>query len=206
MTALEMTNQDFMKDSKGRLVPIEQVREQDKLRDQVASDLARQAIHIHEALKEFKRQALDDIQQLIQIGAEKYDVQLAGDKGNISVTTYDGQYKVQRIYSERIAFTEELEAAKELFGHCLDRWTEGADNKIRTLVDRAFRTNGKGQIKTGELLGLLRLDIQDEEWQRACQALKDSINVEGTTVYVRVYQRIGHSEQYKMIPLDLASV
>lgn len=196
----------FMKNAQGHLVPEAQVREQDKLRDQVVTDLAMQAIHIHEALSAFKRKALADIADTIQIAADKWEVDLGGKKGNISLTSYNGEFKVQRVYAERITFTEELEAAKELFGRCLDRWTEKADTNIRALIDRAFRPNKSGQIRTAELLGLLRLEIDDAEWKTAVEALQASINVSGSTVYVRVYKRIPDTDKYQLIPLDLASV
>ena len=196
----------FMKNAQGHLVPEAQVREQDKLRDQVVTDLAMQAIHINEALSAFKRKALADIADTIQIAADKWEVDLGGKKGNISLTSYNGEFKVQRVYAERITFSEELEAAKELFGRCLDRWTEKADNNIRALIDRAFRPNNSGQIRTAELLGLLRLEIDDAEWKTAVEALQASINVSGSTVYVRVYKRIPDTDRYQLIPLDLASV
>lgn len=196
----------FMQNAQGHLVPEALVREQDKLRDSVVLDLARQAIHINSALAEFKKQALGDIGDVVDIAAEKYDVKLGGKKGNVSLTSFNGQFRVQRVYSEQISFTEELEAARELFGQCLDRWTENADNNVRALVDRAFRTNKNKEVKTAELLGLLRLEINDPQWEKAIEALKDSISVTGTAVYVRVYQRIPETDKYKLIPLDLASV
>lgn len=195
----------YMQDPAGRLVPEAQVREQDKLRDSVVNELAQEAIDISRRLIRFKSRALNDIKDLIQLAADKYEVDLGGKKGNISLTTYNGRYKVQRTYAENIRFTEELQAAQELFARCLDRWTENADTNVSALVDRAFRTSRSGQIKTGELLGLLRLEIKDPDWLRACEALKDSINVTGSTVYVRVYERIGDSDKYRLIPLDLAS-
>ena len=196
----------FMQNSQGHLVPEAQVREQDKLRDSVVNDLAAEAREISLRLMKFKRRALADISDLIQVAADKYEVDLGGKKGNVSLTSYNGKYRIQRVYSERIEFTEELHAAQALFGRCLDRWTEHADNNIRALVDRAFRTNSNGQIKTAELLGLLRLDIKDPDWQQACEALKDSITVSGTTVYIRIYERVGDSDRYRLVPLDLASV
>lgn len=196
----------FMQNAQGHLVPENQVREQDKLRDTTVIDLAARAIHIHEALKEFKKDALSDIGDVVQIAADRYDVQLGGKKGNVTLTSYNGQYRVQRVYAERLTFTEELEAARELFGSCIERWTEGASENIRALVDRAFKTNRTGQVKTAELLGLLRLEIEDPQWEKAIEALKDSISVTGTAVYVRVYQRIADTDKYQLIPLDLASV
>ena len=83
---------------------------------------------------------------------------------------------------------------------------EHADNNIRALIDRAFKTGKDKKLRTAELFGLLRLEIKDPDWLKACEALRDSIHVSGTVVYVRVYERIGESDRYRQIPLDLASV
>jgi len=206
MTSTTAIPEGYLQDAQGRLVPESQVREQDKLRDSIVRDLVAEALKINGGLKQFKARALNDIADVIQIAADKWEVDLGGKKGNITLLSFDGKYKVQRTYAERITFTEELEAAKELFGRCLDRWTADANVNIRALVDRAFRANKNGQIRTAELLGLLRLEIEDSEWEMACEALKQSISVNGSTVYIRIYERIGDSEHYRHIPLDLAGV
>jgi hypothetical protein len=195
-----------MRNAANHLVPIDQVREQDLLRDQVAREIAVEAVALNQRLREFKARALGDVADLVRIAGEKYEVNLGGKKGNVQISTYDGQYKVVRQVAERIAFTEELEAAKALINGCIDRWSEGANPHIRALVDRAFRTDTKGQIKTTAVLELLRLEIDDAEWQRAMEAIRDSIQSTGTATYVRVYQRIGDSDQYRAIALDLAAV
>lgn len=196
----------YMRNASGHLVPIDQVREQDLLRDQTARELATAAIALNTALADFKKKALGDIADLVQIAGERYDVQLGGKKGNVSITTYDGSYKVTRQVAERLAFTEELEAAKALINACIERWSQGASPHIRVLVDRAFRTDSKGQIKTAAVLELLRVEIDDKQWQHAMDAIRDSIHSTGTATYVRVYQRVGDSDQYRAIPLDLAAV
>lgn len=196
----------YMRNATGHLVPIDQVSEQDFLRDQVVRDLADRAIGLHHELATFKQRALRDIADLIQVAADKYEVQIGGKKGNVTLRSYDGQFRIDRAVQDRIAFTEQLEAAKELINQCIDRWSEGANPHIRALVDRAFRTDGGGNVKTAAVLELLRLDIQDDEWQRAMDAIRDSIQTLGSAVYVRVYERIGESDQYRAIPLDLAAV
>lgn len=196
----------FVKNAVGHLVPEHQVREQDKLRDSVARELATQAVAISEALAAFKAKALGDIADLIAISAEKYQVKLGGKKGNVSIVTYDGRFKIERAMAERITFTEEILAAKELIDQCIRKWSEGADQHLRILVDRAFRANRQGQIKTGDVLSLLRVEIEDPDWQRAMEALKDSIQVNGTAVYIRVYQRVGNTDRYDPINLNIAAV
>lgn len=196
----------YMKNAAGHLVPRAQVREQDLLRDETARRLAMQAIALHEQLKAFKAQSLADITDLVRIAGERYDVAIGGKKGNVSITSYDGEFKVQRSVADRIEFTEEIEAAKALINSCIARWSEGANDNIRALVDRAFRTDTKGQLKTAAVLELMRIDIDDAEWKRAMAAIRDSIQTTGTATYVRVYRRVGASDQYEAVPLDLAAV
>ena len=194
----------YMKNASGHLVPEAQVREQDKLRDQVARDLFQEALDLSERLKKFKSRALGDIADLVRIAGERYGVEMGGKKGNVTVNSYDGSLRIQRAHADQIAFTEELEAAKTLINGCIDRWSEGANPHIRVLVDRAFRTDTKGQIKTAAVLELLRLEIDDDEWQRAMEAIKDSIQSIGTAVYIRVYQRVGDTDRYDPVVLDIA--
>lgn len=196
----------YVRNGAGHLVPEHQVREHDKLRDAVASDLARMALDINKALVGFKIKALADIDDLIAISNEKYGVTIGGKKGNASITTYDGKFKVERQMAERLTFTEEILAAKELIDRCIRKWSEGADQHLRVLVDRAFRANKQGQIKTGDVLSLLRIEIDDADWKLAMEALKDSIQVNGTAVYIRVYQRVGETDRYDPINLSIAAV
>ncbi|MDR2452881.1 MAG: DUF3164 family protein, partial [Candidatus Accumulibacter sp.] len=177
----------YRRNAAGHLVPVEQIREQDLLRDEVVCHLALGAEKLAADLAEFKRRALADVADLVRIAAEKYGASLGGKKGNVSLMSFDGRYKITRTVAERIVFTEELEAAKSLIDGCITRWSSGANPNIRALVDRAFRTDSKGQIKTAAVLELLRLEIDDSEWRNAMQAIRDSIQAVGTAIYVRVY-------------------
>lgn len=196
----------YMRNAMGHLVPREQIREQDLLRDQVARSLAEEAMDLSNRLKAFKLRALGDVADLVRIAGERYQVTLGGEKGNITISAFDGSVKVIRSVAQNIVFTEEIEAGKQLINRCIDRWTEGANVNVRALVDRAFRTDAKGQIKTTAVLELFRLEIDDPEWVTAMAAIRDSIQANGTSTYVRVYKRVGDSEQYTSVPLDLANV
>ena len=196
----------YMKNALGHFVPRANVREQDLLRDEIAKKVANRAIRLHQELTEFKKETLNELADLIKIAGERYEVTLGGKKGNVSISSYDGKYKIQRSVAERIQFTVEIEAAKTLINQCIARWSEGANEKIRAIVDRAFSKDRNGQLKTAAVLDLMRLDIDDAEWKRAMDAIRDSIQTTGTAIYVRVYERIGDSDQYRAIPLDLAAV
>ncbi|WP_448680545.1 DUF3164 family protein [Pseudomonas nicosulfuronedens] len=196
----------FVKNALGHLVPEDQVREHDKLRDQVARELAAAALSLSGALEAYKSKALKDIADLISISLERYGVTIGGEKGNATFYTYDGEFKIERAYSDRITFTEEILAAKALIDACIIEWSEGANGHLRVLVERAFRANRQGQIKTSDVLSLLRVEIDDPSWKRAMQALRDSIQVIGSAVYVRIYKREGMTDRYQPISLNIAGV
>ena len=202
----ETIPEGYMRNASGHLVPTSKVREQDKLRDATVRALVADAIKANALLKSFKAKALADIADLVKISGEKYSVLLGGKKGNVNLISFDGKFKIVRSIADRIVFTEEIESAKALINSCIDRWSEGANDNIRVLVDRAFSKDKTGQLKTASVLELIRLEIADDEWRRAMDAIKDSIQTTGTSIYVRVYERVGDSDQYQAIPLDLAAV
>ncbi|CAA0097753.1 Uncharacterised protein [BD1-7 clade bacterium] len=206
MTAQHHIPEGYMQNALGHLVPINNVSEQDKLRDQIVNELVQDATLINAALKNFKAKAFNDIDDLVEIAADRFGAQIGGKKGNLSLASYDGKHKIQRTVANRLAFSEELEAAKTLILACINRWTANANAHIHALVDRAFKTNRNGELKTAAILDLLTLEIDDQEWSNAMEALKESIFIANTATYIRVYERIGTSDNYRMIPLDLASV
>ena len=46
-----------------------------------------------------------------------------------------------------------------------------------------------GKINTKRVLSLRRLDIKDERWLRAMDAIGDSIQVAGSKSYIRIYKQ-----------------
>lgn len=196
----------YMQNAMGHLVPEANVRAIDKLRNDVVLDLFKEGQEINDRLKAYKAKAFDTIETLIQTSAEQYDATLGGSKGNVTLTSYDGRFRVVRSRSTQVAFSEEIEAAKALIGQCIDRWSADAGDNIKAIVNRAFKTNRDGELKTDAVLDLLRLEIDDDQWKRAMEALKDSMMASGTATYVRLYQRVGETNQYRQVPLDLAKV
>ena len=51
-----------------------------------------------------------------------------------------------------------------------------------------------------------RLNINDERWQKAMQAIADSILVIGSKTYVRFYNLVGDSYHYQPLSLDIAGI
>lgn len=199
-----MTQQTYT-DSKGRLVPIGLMKEVDILRDDVVQELVKRAQDHSHSLARFKTSVLADIGAFIDLSAEKYDVHFGGHRGNVTLFSFDGRYKVHRQIQDSITFDERLQVAKELIDGCVRDWSRGADDKIKVLVEHAFQVDKTGKISIERVLGLRRLDIDDPQWRKAMHAIGESIQVVSSKTYIRFYERVG-SDQWRPISLDLASV
>ena len=201
----EFNENDYMIDAKGRLIPKSMVRPQDQLRDQTVKIIVERFKECQPVLKDCKLQSMQDISELEEIVAEKYKAKLGGKKGNLTLYSFDGKYKVVRSFADRIIFNEAAKAAEALFKECVLEWGHGADPKLVSLVNYAFETDKQGNLSPSKIYSLLRFDIQDEKWQQAKQAIIDSMNVIYSKGYIRVYERVDGTENYKAISLDIAA-
>jgi len=197
--------QKYMTDSQGRQVPEEMVKDIDKLRDQTVRRIADDAVKMKDVLNQFKESIRSDIYSFIEKSAGEYGVKWGGKKGNVSLNTYDGQFRLVVAMNDNITFDERLQVAKELISKCLNKWSDGARQEIKLLVNDAFQVDKTGKISTSRVLGLRRLDIQDADWKKAMTAITESIQITGSKQYLRVYERDANGE-YQMIPLDVAAL
>ena len=195
----------FMQDAQGRYVPVGMVKDVDKARHELVLDLVGKGKALREAMAAFLADAMGDVVAFAQLSAEQYGAKIGGDKGNITLVSYDGRFKVQRQVSETLVFDERLQAAKALIDECLTEWSEGSRDEIRVLINDAFQVDQEGRINTGRVLGLRRLEIADPRWQQAMQAVSDSLRVAGSKTYLRVYER-REDGKYQPIALDLAAM
>ncbi|ARA88728.1 DUF3164 family protein [Pasteurella multocida] len=205
MSKVEMNGQVYWKNIKGNLVPDEMVKEIDKERDCLVRNFVEQAIEKQKEVRAFKTQVFDDIGAFIQLSAEKYDVQLGGRKGNVTLVSYDGEYKLMIAVQDRLTLDERIQAAKQLIDECLHEWSADARPELRSVINDAFQVDKEGNLNTARILSLRRVEIQDERWTKAMQAISDSIQIVDSKDYVRFYKR-DENGNYQQISLDMARV
>ncbi|MDN6860729.1 DUF3164 family protein [Pseudomonas sp. CAN2814] len=193
-------------DAQKRLVAEVLIKPVDLARDQLVMELVGKAKAVQEQLARFKASAFGDVDAFVDLSVEQYGVKRGGKKGNVSLLSFDGRYMIKKAIQETIQFDERIQAARLLIDECLSDWTKGARPEVVTLVSDAFRTDTNGEIRTARVLSLRRLDIQDERWQRAMKAIGEACQTAGSKSYIRVYERVGDSDQYEQISLDLAGV
>jgi len=196
----------YMQNAQGHLVPESKVKPLDMLRHEMVSDIIGSARGLKEEMKLFKGNILDDIHTFVTLAAEQYDTVLGGSKGNLSLVTFDGRYKVMLSVSDTLTFDERLQIAKQLIDDCIHTWTKDSNDNIKALIEHAFQTDKAGNINTARVLGLFKLKIDDPDWKKAMEALKDSISVASSKSYIRLYERTGEEGKYQQISLDMAAL
>lgn len=196
----------YWQDAKGNLTPDEMVKEIDKERDALVREWIEKGKETSKMMRNFKDGVFGDIQAFAELSAEKYQAQIGGKKGNVTLLSYDGRYKIQRAINDHLQFDERIQAAKVLIDECLNEWSEGSRPELKALIERAFNVDKEGNLNTSRILGLRRVDIQDERWQNAMQAISESVQVVSSKAYVRLYERVGDTDEYVPIALDMAGV
>lgn len=204
-TKKEINGQNYWTDREGRLIPEDMIKPIDRERDELVRDLVIEGKALSEKIAAYRARAFGDITAFVELSAEQYGVKLGGSKGNVTLLSFDGKYKAVRQIQEHLVFDERLQAAKQLIDECVQSWLPGSRNEIKTVINDVFQVDKQGNISTGRVLSLRRYDITDERWQRAMKAISDSVQVSGSTPYFRLYERIGDTEKFNAISLDIAS-
>ncbi|MFM5512785.1 DUF3164 family protein [Aeromonas veronii] len=191
--------------AQGHWVPEHLIAPADKLRDEVVMGIIAAAREQRSQLAAFKIGAMQQINDFVDLSSEQYGVAWGGAKGNVTLLSFDGRYKLIRAVGEHRKFDERIQAAKVLIDQCIDRWSDGASSEIRALVNHAFRVSKSGHIDVNQVLSLRQLNIDDPDWLLAMQAAVDAIQVTGTSQYLRLYERDAQG-RYIQMSLDLAKL
>lgn len=196
----------YWENAKGALVPITAVKTPDRMEDELVRKMVEKAEPLRAAIAAFKADAFSEIGAYRELIAAEYGVSKGGDKGNVTLTSFDGRLQVQINVNDQQVFGPQLSAAKELIDNCIRRWSESSGPQIKALIDQAFQVS-KGKIDTQRVLGLRRLDMGgDEEWARAMDAIADAVRVTGSKQYVRMYRVDPETGDKTPISLDIAKL
>ena len=197
---------EFLEDAQGRLVPVSAIKPIDLKRHEAVTSIMADTFKERDRLIEFKKSIWLRVQDFLaesakDSGAKKY----GGAKGNVTLTSFDGKFKVMVAVNDTIQFNEKLQVAKQLIDKCIASWSEGANENLRAIVDDAFNVGKSGLVSTSRVLGLRRLNIKDATWKKAMDAITESMQVASSKTYMRFYERQSDGS-YKQIPLDVANL
>lgn len=198
----------YWANAKGVLFPASTVSAIDKDRTKVVTEAIEHAKAMSSQLLAFKLAMREHIDAFLDRSAAEYKAAPRGlkGKGNVTLATFDGKYKIVRAVQDSIVFDERLQVAKQLIDECIQEWSKGSKAEIKALVNNAFQVDKAGNISTGRVLGLRSIKSEHPKWMEAMDAINDSIQVTGSKSYDRFYERDDATGQYFPIALDLAGV
>lgn len=185
----------------GHLVPESIIPEIDKLRDDLVKQLVAAAEDVGKEVAEFKSNSMSEISKFIELSAMEHGIQIGGNKGNATLTSYDGRFRIVRAIDETISFNEGMTTAREIIFKCIQKWSRGADPHLATLVSRAFETDKNGHLSTSRILALRSYQIDDEDWQAAITMIGQAIQVQAKVHYLRFYRKTDGG-RWQQVPLD----
>ncbi|MGT3827031.1 DUF3164 family protein [Enterobacter kobei] len=191
----------YMKDRKGRLVPVDLVPAHDFEMDAFVRSCIAGAFSLQQQMIEFKRRVYGDCDAFIKLLDEKFNVKRGGLKGNASFTTYDGALQITISINDLVTFGPEIQSAKSLIDECLEDWSEGANENLLAIIRDAFVVDQQGKLSMSRIVSLLRIDIKDERWPKIKNAISDGLVVNGTKTYLNFRQR---NAEGKMVDIPLA--
>ena len=186
MSEIDLTQ--YRQDARGNLIPIANIKPIDLARDELVCELFVKIETPMRELEHARRNGIEDVRAFVDMAAEQYGAK-PSKKGNVTLHSFDGKLRVTVAMSDVFTFDERLIAAKTLIDECLDEWTADSSQELKTIVQQAFDVNKEGKISTAKVLGLRRLNIEHEKWQRAMQAIDDSIHTQTTREYIRIHRR-----------------
>lgn len=189
-------------DAQGRAIPVSVIKSEMLKQDTVVNNTLDRVIRLQKRIIADKIKLYAEIESYLEFIAKKSGMEW---KGNAAFTSFDGKYKIDIRFKERIEFGLELQLAKQKIDDCIRAWTTDSNVNLRAIINEAFQVNKKGEIAKFRILALRKYNIKDPIWKEAMELIDQAIQVVATKQYVSFYARDEHGE-YKMIVLNFTAL
>lgn len=189
-------------DGSGAEVPEKYIDPVLKERDKFVSRQVAKARQMRMLLTNFKRAVEAELADFLAETAARAGEEWAGGTTLYNFSMDEAvTIKVHKYW----AFDERLQLAKQKIDKVIEQRSEGADELIVALVNRAFKVNSRGQVDSRELIGLRQMKVDDPLWQEAMEMIADSMLLQDTKTYF-YFQQAGEDGKMERIVLDFASL
>lgn len=202
--AIDINGAAYLRNVKGDLVAIANVKPQTLIAHEMVHRIARYAEDLSAEIARFAAHAYADIGAYDALLAQEYGVERPQGRGNRQVTTFDGQYQVSVKVQDLTDFGPELQMAKELLDAIIRDRSVGADPFLVTLVAQAFQVDKKGKVDAHRIRAVRSYEVDDPRWPDVVRAIDAAEVVRETKRYLNVHRRDGDGV-LKLIPLDIAT-
>jgi hypothetical protein len=201
-----MNGKLFWNDGKGGHIADANVKAQDKLQDETVRKIMGYAQPLSEQVSRFKGHTIADLSNLDAIHDQQYGFVRRGNKGkgNRTYMTINRLMKVEVNIADQFTYGPELQVARGLVDECLTEWSIDAREELQSIISGAFDTDKEGKISRTRICSLLSLDIDDDRWRRAMDAIRDAQRIVGSKEYVRFFKRQRVEDEFQAVTIAMA--
>lgn len=197
----------IMTDAMGNDVPIRYVSQYDRTRDCMTRRIHARWVKARQALEKVMTDSLADMETIAKArGAAGIDV--AGEKGNMQVSSFDGNITCSLVVRYDIYLDDRVKQARDLmldYARSLANQLGGSDGQaLLSIIDEAFQVTSTGSLSISRVLSLMRRDIKAAQWQEAKRLLSESMETRRGKSYLRVEVRQTRQHDPEAIRLDIA--
>lgn len=93
----------FRRNARGHLVPLDQIKEIDRLRDDLVQSVIAKVKALQAEMRRVKAEISSEVEAFLELSAREYDTTYGGKKGNVTLASFDGQYQVKRAVADHLA-------------------------------------------------------------------------------------------------------
>jgi len=181
----------FLINSRGFRTPIDDIKPQDLLKNDLVIKLANEAKALSKAHDDFKRNVFSEVNDLIALVAGEYNSTIGGAKGNVSLTSYDQKLRIQIGIADQISFGAEIDIAKQLITEVIEDELADTSSFIAQLMRDAFEADKQGQYNKNRILALrkYRDANKSDKWEMAMKALDEAIIASDSKTYITFQER-----------------
>lgn len=189
-------------DGEGVETPEKYIDKSLKDRDAFVSKQVAKARQMHMLISNFKKQMESDLARFLEMSAQREGEEWIG---GTTLWNFSMDESITIKVAKRWTFDEKLQIAKQKIDRVIANRSEGSDDLIVALVNRAFKVDSKGEVDAKQMIGLRQLKVDDELWNEAMELIADSQKVQSTKTYF-YFQEAGADGKMVSIVLDFAAL
>lgn len=193
----------YYRKADGSLVPEDQIKDLDKLRDQMVMGIADKVLSLKQEMIRTKADVVEDIEAFMETASEQYGVNYGGEKGNLTFTSFDGNIQIKYYSNDYLTFNEGIYVAKQLIDDFLADITKDSSKSIKQIVNNAFNLK-QGRMDVKAILKLRDINETDPRWVKAMGIIDESRQYVTGNKALRLYIRNRSTDKMEYIPLDFS--
>lgn len=189
-----------------RPIPEANVDPTAKLRDAAVNRMVEKTRKLEAEMKKLKSELVNEVALYLGKVQELNGVKKQETKGNYTLSDYANLQQVEVSMNNVIEFDERLNIAKSLIDKCILKWTKRGNQNVRALITDAFDVDKKGNVNKMRIIGLMSLNINDKDWKKAMQLIRESMQVSATRQYLNIRTRESILDKWNTVNLNFSSI